>query len=50
MAKTTPPPREFVGLQNVFGESGTPAELIKKYKMDKDAVKTAVKTVIARKK
>ena len=50
VAKTNPTPMEFVGLQNVFGESGTPAQLIKKYKMDKDAVKTAVKTVIARKK
>ena len=26
-------PMEFVGLQNTFGESGKPAELIKKYKM-----------------
>lgn len=42
-------PMEFVGLQNTFGESGKPAELIKKYKMDKDAVISAVKKVISRK-
>ena len=42
-------PMEFVGLQNTFGESGKPLELIKKYKMDKDAVIAAVKKVISRK-
>lgn len=49
LARTNPTPMEFVGLQNTFGESGTPAELIKKYKMDKDAVMEAVRKVIARK-
>ena len=42
-------PMEFVGLQNTFGESGKPAELIKKYEMDKDAVIQAVRKVISRK-
>jgi transketolase len=42
-------PMEFVGLQDTFGESGKPAELIKKYKMDKDAIKAAVRKVISRK-
>jgi len=42
-------PMEFVGLQNTFGESGKPAELIKKYKMDKDAIIQAVRKVISRK-
>lgn len=42
-------PMEFVGLQNTFGESGKPLELIKKYGMDKDAVKAAVKKVLSRK-
>ena len=42
-------PMEFVGLQNTFGESGKPAELIKKYKMDKDAIIQAVLRVITRK-
>jgi len=50
LAKNLPTPMEFIGMQNVFGESGTPAELINKYKMDKDAIKEAVKKVISRKK
>lgn len=49
LAKTTPLPIEFIGLQDTFAESGTPDELIKKYKMDKDAIKEAVKKVIQRK-
>lgn len=49
LVQNKPVPMEFVGLQNTFGESGKPAELIKKYKMDKDAVITAVKDVIKRK-
>jgi transketolase len=49
LAKNAPIPMEFVGLQDTFGESGTPAELIKKYKMDRDAVIEAVKKVISRK-
>jgi len=49
LALRDPLPVEFVGLQKTFAESGTPKELIKKYKMDKDAIKTAVKKVIARK-
>ncbi|PIT88913.1 MAG: transketolase [Candidatus Levybacteria bacterium CG10_big_fil_rev_8_21_14_0_10_36_7] len=49
LAKTTPTPCEFIGLQDTFAESGKPDELIKKYKMDKDAIITAVKKVIDRK-
>jgi transketolase len=49
LSRTVPTPMEFLGLQNTFGESGTPAELIKKYKMDRDAVIEAVKKVISRK-
>lgn len=50
LAKSLPTPIEMIGLQDTFGESGTPMELIKKYKMDKDAIKEAVKKVISRKK
>ncbi len=46
---TNPTPMEFIGLQNTFAESGSPKELIEKYKMGKDAIKEAVKKVIARK-
>lgn len=49
LAKTTPLPQEFIGLQNTFAESGTTKELIEKYGMGKDAIKHAVKKVIARK-
>ncbi len=49
LAKNSPTPMEFVGLQDTFAESGTPNELIKKYKMDKNAIIEAVKKVIARK-
>lgn len=49
LSRTNPTPMEFIGLQNIFGESGKPSELIKKYKMDKDAVKEAVKKVLLRK-
>lgn len=48
LAKNSPTPMEFIGLQNTFAESGTPKELMQKYKMDKNAIKEAVKKVIAR--
>ncbi len=37
----------FLGLQDTFGESGKPDELIKKYGMDKEAVKNAVKKLLS---
>ncbi len=49
LVRTNPTPMEFVGLQNTFGESGKPLELIKKYKMDKNAIIAAVKKAISRK-
>lgn len=49
LAKNFPVPIEFVGMQDSFGESGNPDELLKKYGMtDKDIVE-AVKRVIGRK-
>lgn len=48
-AKYSPVPIEFVGLQDTFAESGTPQELLKKYKMDVPDIKKAVHTVINRK-
>ncbi len=50
LAKTTPLPMEFIGLQNTFAESGKPAELLEKYGMGVSAIKDAVKRVISRKK
>lgn len=49
LAKHNPVPMEFVGLQNVFGESGTPDELLKKYGMKAKDIKAAVKKVLRRK-
>ena len=45
-----PVPIEMVGMQNTFGESGKPEELIAKYGMDKQAVVEAVRKVLKRKK
>lgn len=50
LAKSTPLPMEFIGLQNTFAESGTPKELVEKYGMGVSAIKDAVKKVISRKK
>lgn len=44
-----PVPMEFIGMRNSFGESGTPEELLKKYKMDDAAIEQAILRVIKRK-
>jgi len=49
LAKNNPTPMEFIGLQDTFAESGTPKELLEKYKMDTPAIIEAVKKVISRK-
>lgn len=49
LARNHPTPQEFIGLQNTFGESGKIDELLTKYRMDKDAIKDAVRKVISRK-
>lgn len=48
-AKRRPIPMEFIGLQNTFAESGSPKEIIEKYGLGKDAIKSAVKRVLFRK-
>ncbi|MBI2592562.1 MAG: transketolase family protein [Candidatus Colwellbacteria bacterium] len=50
LAKNYPVPMEFVGMQNVFGESGPPKDLIEKYGMGAKDIAAAVKKVIKRKK
>ncbi len=50
LVRKLPTPVEFVGMQNVFGESGTPSELIEKYGMGARSIVAAVKRVIKRKK
>ncbi len=49
-AKNNPVPLEFVGMQNVFGESGPPKDLIEKYGMGTKDIKAAVRKVLKRKK
>lgn len=49
LVQNLPVPQEFVAVQDSFGESGTPAELMDKYKLNKTAIVDAVKKVIARK-
>lgn len=50
LAKAAPVPMEFVGMQDVFGESGNPWDLIKKYGMDVKDIKSAAKKAIRRRK
>lgn len=48
LSQNHPTAMEFVGMRNTFGESGKPEEILKKYKMDADAIYSAVKKVISR--
>jgi len=50
LAHRAPLPIEFIGMQNTFGESGTPAELIEKYGMGVQAIMAAVKKALRRRK
>jgi len=49
LAQNSPVPMKFIGVQDKFGQSGTPNELVEHYGMDKNAIKEAVKKVLARK-
>lgn len=49
LAKNNPVPMEFIGMQNTFGETGEPNELIEKYGMGIGSIKEAVKKVLSRK-
>lgn len=49
LAQKYPVPMEFVGVQNRYGQSGEPDELIKEYGIDVDSIITAVKKVKERK-
>lgn len=44
-----PVPQEFVAVNDTFGESGTPAQLMEKYKLNDTAIVAAAKKVIGRK-
>ena len=49
LAQHCPTPIEFVGVNDSFGESGTPDQLMKKYGLESDNIIAAVKKVLLRK-
>ncbi|MEK9152501.1 MAG: transketolase C-terminal domain-containing protein [Patescibacteria group bacterium] len=49
LAKTAPTPQEFIGVQDKFGESGEPLELVEHFGMGVSHIKAAVKRVLKRK-
>lgn len=49
LALNTPAPQEFVAVNDSFGESGTPAQLMDKYKLNNQAIVEAVEKVVKRK-
>lgn len=49
LSKHKPVPMGFVGMQDTFGESGTPNDLIEKYGMGVKDIKEAVRRVISKK-
>jgi len=49
LAKNLPAPQEYVATQDTFGESGTPAQLMKKYGLDAASIVEKAKKVIERK-
>src|SRR5690606_6289036 len=49
LVRNNPAPMEFVGVDDSFGESGTPTELMEKYGLNADNIVKAVKKVMERK-
>jgi transketolase len=49
LAQNLPVPQEFVAVQDSFGESGTPNQLMDKYNLNSASIVAAAKKVIARK-
>ena len=49
LVQNHPTPQEFVATKDTFGESGTPAQLMKKYGLDSTAILTAAEKVLNRK-
>lgn len=50
LATELPTPTEFVAVDDIFGQSGEPAELLKEYKLSSTNIADAVKRVIAKKR
>ena len=49
LALNNPKPQEFVAVNDCFGESGTPVQLMEKYKLNHQAILEAAERVIKRK-
>ncbi len=49
LVENNPTPQEFVAVNDTFGESGTPAQLLEKYNLNDKAIVKAVQKVILRK-
>ena len=49
LAKHCPVPMEFVGMQDSFGESGDPQELMDKYGLNQKTIEEKIRKVLARK-
>jgi len=50
LARTNPAPQEYVAVNDSFGESGTPDQLMEKYGLTTDSIIKSVQKVIERKK
>ncbi len=50
VVRNFPVPIEYIGTKDTFGESGKPADLLKKYGLDTPDIVTAAEKVIAKKK
>jgi len=49
LAMNFPAPQEYVAVNDTFGESGKPADLLKKYGLDVSDIVAASKRALARK-
>ena len=50
LALNNPVPQEFVAVNDSFGESGTPDQLMEKYKLNSQAIAAAAEKAVGRKK
>ncbi len=49
LASNSPAPQEFVAINDTFGESGTPAQLMKKYSLSANSIVEKAERVLKRK-
>lgn len=49
LAQTQPTPQKFIGIKNKFGESGQPAELLKKYGLTRKEIADAARSLVSQK-